>query len=318
MKTHRISLLLSLFLLFCLPAGAFALELFSSSKIPRHTLKVDGLERSYFVYRPHGHQRKAELPLVIVLHGGGPADGEKAAKNFGFNELARRHGFIAVYPNGVDSYWRDGRGYTHRGDNDAAVDDVAFLSALIDHFVLHQGADPRRVYVTGTSNGGMMTLRLGCEIAPKLAAIAPVISSIPKNIYHDCRPETDLPVLIMNGTEDPLMPWDGGHVRFFRKKMGEVVSTRETVMFWIKHNRCNPRGKTIRLPDRDRNDQSTVEVSRFSNGRTGVDVVLYKIVGGGHNLPGSDARERKRVTGRKNNDINGAREIWKFFQDYSR
>jgi polyhydroxybutyrate depolymerase len=304
--------------LFSLSAAAGPRDWRQSSKLPLHTIEVDGMERSYFVHFPPGYKGKEKLPLVIALHGGGKGDGEKVAKNYGFNAKDQRHRFIAVYPNGVDAYWRDGRGYTHRGDSDATVDDVAFISALIDHFIHTKGADPKRVYVTGVSNGGMMTLRLGCEIAPKLAAIAPVISSIPKNIFEQCEPGASLPVLIMNGTEDPLMPWEGGHVHLFRKKMGEVVSTNETVKFWVKHNQCGPRAKTTQLPDRDRRDQSTVEVSRFSNRRTGVEVVLYKIIGGGHNLPGSDTPERPRLTGNKNNDIDGAQEILRFFQAHSR
>jgi polyhydroxybutyrate depolymerase len=317
MNKHRNLSVLFLMVLFYLPATGVARDWGPSPKLTQHSIKVAGLERSYFVYSPPGHKNKRKLPLVIILHGGGKADGEKIANTSGFTELARRNGFIAVYPNGIDEYWRDGRGYTHRGEIDSSVDDVAFISALIDHFVRKQGADPKRVYVTGTSNGGMMTLRLGCEITSKLTAIAPVISNIPKNIYGSCKPDGTLPVLVMNGTQDPLMPWEGGHVRFFRKQMGEVVSTKDTVKFWVTHNGCDPRAKLTTIPDRDKRDHSTVEVLRFSNKRNGVDVVLYKIVGGGHTLPGSDVRERPRITGRKNNDIDGASVIWEFFDGYS-
>jgi polyhydroxybutyrate depolymerase len=247
MNTHRYLAVLYFLALFSLPATIWARDWQPSSKLPLHTLKVDGLERSFLVYVPPGYKGKEKLPLVIALHGGGKGDGEKAAKNYDFSALARRQRFITVYPNGIDAYWRDGRGYTHRGESGESVDDVAFISALIDHFVQNKGADPKRVYVTGISNGGMMTLRLGCEIAPKLAAIAPVIANTPKNIYGHCQPGASLPVLIMNGTEDPLMPWDGGHVHLFRKKMGEVVSTDETLRFWVSHNQCGPRAKTTRF-----------------------------------------------------------------------
>jgi polyhydroxybutyrate depolymerase len=314
----RISHVLSLVVLLCLPAVVYAKDWSQRPAPPLHSIDHNGLKRSYHLYLPPAYKVNKKLPLVVMLHGGGRGDGAKSAKYLGFTTLAKQKGFIVAYPNGVDSYWRDGRGYTHRGNSDASVDDVGFISALIDHLIENNKADPARVYVTGVSNGGMMTLRLGCALAPKLAAIAPVIANIPKNIIGGCRPEVPLSVLLMNGTEDPLVPWGGGYVHFFHKDMGQVVSTEKTIDFWVEHDRCNPKGHTVKLPDRDKSDHSTVEVTRYKNTKDHVEVVLYKIVGGGHNLPGSDTRERLRITGRKNNDINGAKEIWDFFQKYTR
>ena len=145
-------------------------------------IDVDGVERSYYLHLPPAYKSSLKLPLVLVLHGGGKGDGLTPAKHLGFTSLADSNNFIVVYPNGIDGYWRDGRGYTHRGKRDTSVDDVGFISKLIDHLVRENKTDPKRVYVTGISNGGMMTLRPGCELSSKLAAIAPIAASIPKNI----------------------------------------------------------------------------------------------------------------------------------------
>jgi len=95
--------------------------------------------------------------------------------------------------------------------------------------VADYAVDAERIYVTGLSNGGMKMLRLGCELDEKIAAIAPVIASMPKNISATCAPAGPLPVLFMNGTYDPIVPWNGGDVRVFRKSLGAVLSTQATV-----------------------------------------------------------------------------------------
>lgn len=291
----------------------------SPESLELNAIVVDGMRRTYYIHFPPAYESSSQLPLVLVLHGGGKGNGLTAAKYLGFTSLADNQGFVVVYPNGVNNYWRDGRGYTHRGVSDTTVDDVGFISQLIDHLVREHHFDPKRVYVTGMSNGGMMTLRLGCELSAKLAAIAPVVANIPKNIINSCRPKHLLPVLVMNGTDDPLVPYNGGYVHFFRKKMGEVVSTDETVSFWAKHNGCNSYPNTKKLPDRNRRDHSWVEVTTYTNPNNECEVTLYAIQGGGHTMPKrSNMPDRSRLLGHKNKDINGAKEIWKFFKRHVR
>jgi polyhydroxybutyrate depolymerase len=164
----------------------------------------------------------------------------------------------------------------------------------------------------------MMTLRLGCEISSKLAAIAPVIANMPSNIIGTCQPDAPLAVLLMNGTDDPLVPYHGGYVHFFRKQMGEVVSTDATIAFWVRHNQCDPVPTVRDLPDLDTGDHSKVTVTAYADPNGKTEVVLYTVLGGGHTLPGSNIPNRPRVLGQKNNDIDGAKVIWQFFRKYSR
>ena len=283
------------------------------------TLQFDGLERSYYLHLPPSYNATSRLPVIFVLHGGGRADGDEVAGRTGYNNIADREGFIVVYPNGVNAQWNDGRGKTFRSARDNTdIDDVDFIAGLIDRMILDYRGDASRIYVTGLSNGGMMTLRLGCEISGKLAAIAPVIANIPANIIGTCKPELPLPVLLMNGTADPLVPWDGGSVGFFGKTMGEVVSTADTVAFWTEHNQCSPVPKVELLPDRDGKDGSSVKVSTFDNCLNSSEVILYTIIGGGHSFPGGNIPDRPLLLGRKNNDINAAEVIWDFFKAHKR
>jgi len=125
------------------------------------------------------------LPLVIVLHGGG-GTGEDQVKltEGGLNTLADKEGFIVVYPDGFDKHWNDGRsgeetGYRTQEEN---IDDVGFISSLISYFIKELNIDPKRVYVTGMSNGAMMSYRLACELTEKIAAVAPVAGNMPQNL----------------------------------------------------------------------------------------------------------------------------------------
>ena len=291
----------------------------ASAKQPQllyQELNHNGLNRSYYLHLPPQNKSKNRLPVMLVLHGGSKANGDETAKQTGYNNLADKYGFIVAYPNGVDSQWNDGRGGTYRNTNNNKIDDVGFISTLINKLVHTYNGDARRIYITGVSNGGMMTLRLGCELSTKLAAIAPVIANIPQNIINRCKPKSPLPVLLMNGTKDPIVPWEGGNVHFFKRKMGKVVSTAQTIDFWVKHNRCNPNPNIESVPDRVRRDGSTVTISRYRNNSKSCDVVLYTIHGGGHAFPGSHTRELRLLTGRKNKDINGPAIIWGFFKHH--
>ena len=122
------------------------------------TIEHDNLERSFYLHLPLNFNDDNTYPLVMVLHGGGKGDGDDISKHLGMNKIADKENFIVVYPNGIDAQWNDGRGKTFKRNNsNEDVDDVGFLSSLIDHFIANYKIDPKRVYVTGASNGGMMS-----------------------------------------------------------------------------------------------------------------------------------------------------------------
>ncbi len=286
------------------------------SALERRSFTLQGRERTYFVHFPPNRSAIEAKPVVFVLHGGGGADAQEMAKRTGMNAIADREGFIAVYPYGVDGQWNDGRGKTFRRAKDnTGVDDVGFISAIIDELIASVKADPRRIYVVGLSNGGMMTYRLGIELGDRLAAIAAIIANLPANLAGRT-PVRPLPVLIMNGTADPMMPWDGGPVRVLGREYGEVLSTAETVRYWLRAAGLPEIPAKKRLEDKVASDQSTVEMEIYRAPGRSLEVLLYRIVGGGHNLPGGETPDRPRLLGPKNMDINAMEEVWAFFKQH--
>jgi polyhydroxybutyrate depolymerase len=276
----------------------------------KENISIDKMQRTYYLHLPSNYEKKKSLPLIFFLHGGGQ-NIKRMARHSLLNTLSDKYGFIVVYPLGVDKHWKDGRGVTYGGKSKKEVNDVKFVSQLIDTLVKTHKVDKTKVYASGLSNGGMMTLRLGCDISHKLAAIAPVIANIPKNIIGSCKPKSPLSVLLMNGTVDPILPWDGGEVKFFRKRMGEVVSTNKTINLWVKHNQCKKIPKTKELKNISYVDKSRVKVSTYEQCKNHTSVKLYAIIGGGHTLPSRKGKMR-RITGPTNKDIEGIKVIVDF------
>lgn len=296
------------------PAFASASGAAIKDELLQQTITVAGTERTYYVHYPRNQQPATPRALVFVLHGGGGADAETMASRTGMSAIADREGFVVVYPAGVDGQWNDGRGKTFRRAKDNSdVDDVGFISTVIDRFVQSGVADGRRVYAMGMSNGGMMTHRLGIELGDKLAAIAAVIANLPANLQQE-PPQRPLPVLIMNGTKDPMMPWSGGAVHVLGRDYGEVLSTEATLRYWLSAAKLQSTPVMAQLEDRAPRDGCRAEEVSYRQEGRAEEVVLYRMVGGGHNLPGGNTPDRPRLLGPKCLDINGAEVIWSFFK----
>lgn len=281
------------------------------------TVASGPLRRVYFVHRPAA--AGAGAPLLFVLHGG-EGTAPRRAFQTGFNAIADREGFVVVYPQGVDYGWQDGRpadvrkGRTEQG---AAVDDVAFFRAMIDDFTRRGEADPKRIYVVGGSNGGMMTQRLACEAADLIAAVVAVVASLPAQIAPACRPGRPLPILMMNGTADPLMPFAGGQVAGNR---GAVMPVMETVEFWRRSNGCSDAPERSDMPDRDPADGIKTEIFAWRSCRSGSEVVFFRMNGAGHGLPGrsrNKAAMSEELGGRSSNDFDSSEEAWTFVRRFS-
>lgn len=247
------------------------------------------------------------VPLVLVLHGGG-GRAISTQRWTGFNDVADEHGFIVVYPNGVNHHWNDGRVDTVL-DNEH-IDDNSFLSQLIDHIAAEYSVDIGRVFVTGASNGGMMSLRVACEMSDKVAGIALLIANLPAET--DCDTARPIPVLIMNGTADPLVPFEGGDVGIpDGRSRGVVLSSHETVEFWREVNGCAGNPEPEPLPDKDPDDGSTITLYQYTD--CDAPLSYYEMEGGGHGWPGMAQYLPKRIIGPVNQDINASEVVWEFF-----
>jgi polyhydroxybutyrate depolymerase len=281
-------------------------------------IAVDGLERRFFAVLPDGMAAR-RLPTVIVLHGA-LMDGRWMQKTLGIDPIARKAGVLAVYPDASGRIWNDGRQVQRpfwRRDRGSA-DDVAFLTQLARRLVQDGLADPRRLYLLGVSNGGMLAFRMACEAAGPFAAVSAVIANMPVDVAATCRPAKPVPMLVINATNDPVMPWDGGALGR-RGRQGAVISTADTVDFWRRNNGCPARGERRPLPDSDAADGSTVEAEQYAPCRSGATVALVTVEGGGHIPPGADVGERPLITamlGKGNRDVSAAELSWKFFRQF--
>ena len=275
------------------------------------TIPHDGLERSYVTLVPTSYEDGERAPLVLALHGGG-GDGERMCKlKGGVQELAEEGGFIVVCPDGVENHWNDGRELEKWRAHAEDIDDVGFLLSLIDIISDDYSIDPDRIFVTGMSNGGKMSLRLACEAADTFAAAAPVIASLPADL--DCHPSEPISILVMNGMEDPLVPWEGGQVHFYRQELGEALSTPDTLAFWVSENGCDPTPVSEWLPDIDPEDKTRIKKEVYSECDAQTSVVLFSVEGGGHTWPGGSQYVPAMLIGRVSNDLHTGEEIWKFF-----
>ncbi len=301
-----------------------------SGKAPRgtlatRTLVVDGVSRRYALYVPAA-EKPAPYALVLELHGGGVTIEDMTGES-GYKTpyklwmpLADSEGVVVVYPEGLPGAygkptWNDCRG-------DATVssqaDDVRFIGVLLDHLLATYPIDPRRVYVSGTSNGGLMALRLAVAMPTRLAAVAAVAAAMPAR--SECPPPTrPLSVLFMNGTRDMHLPYAGGTVSSPPKpSFGTVQSTAASVALWVQVDGASPQPTVDRFPDRDPHDGSTVVRYTYAHGREGTEVVLYRIEGGGHAAPSIAQRYSRlfeRRFGRQNHDIEMVQAVWQFFRD---
>jgi polyhydroxybutyrate depolymerase len=294
----------------------FALQ---AEAVAGERMEFGGVTRTYAAIVPE--QKPA--PLVIVLHGN-TQQGADMETRTSWPDVARRERLAAVFPDGLNRGWADLRAKKERIGRlpPEGTDDIAFLSALIEKLIADGVADAKRIYVTGLSNGAAMSMSMLCARADIFAAAAAVIMNLTDGLASSCRPARPVPILFMNGTEDPLVPFNGGKGTAWYAADG-FWSTPRTVQFWRDTNGCEPRdASSTNIPDRDPSDGSTVTLisSACPPGR---DVLLYRVNGGGHRFPGRapDARMRRLADGSfgpQNHDIDGPEVIWEFFKRFER
>lgn len=249
------------------------------------SITIGGVARQYRLHIPASYQQAAPIPLVINLHGYS-SNAQQQEQVSQMSALADQAGFIAIYPEGLGEpqSWKFGSG----ADGQA---DVAFIRGLIVHLEQEYRADPKRIYVTGISNGAEMSYRLACELGDTIAAFAPVAGGYPA--LGNCRPLQPIPVVAFHGTDDQLLPYAG--------KPPLLLPVRDWAAGWAARNGCSGQPTVIL-------QQGDVTGERWAGCHDGADVELYTIAGKGHSWPGSAMPAR--ITTR---DIDATGVIWKFF-----
>ncbi|MEU0497550.1 PHB depolymerase family esterase [Mycobacterium sp. NPDC006124] len=241
----------------------------------RGEMSFGGLQRTYLVHAPAGVAQPAGL--VINLHGAG-MDGAGQAASTNYGAAADALGFVVAYPDGIDQSWADGRGAST--PDRQRVDDVGFLTALVDRLVRDYGIPPGRVFATGMSAGGFMANRLACDRADVIAAVAPVSGTLGSGVA--CNPARPVSVLAFHGTADPVVPFAGGPM-VGRGGPSDIVAAPALSARWREIDRCSAAPVEDLLPS----SGDGTSVRRFSavGCADGTDVVLLQIDGGGHTWP---------------------------------
>lgn len=277
------------------------------------SIEVDGRLRSYYQHVPPSLPKDKPAALVIVFHGGG-GEGQSTARLTKFNQLADKENFIAVYPNGVGNNWNDGReDFAASQAHKENVDDVAFINSMIDAIAKDYKIDGKRIYATGISNGGIFSHYLGANLSKRIAAIAPVVGGIADPFYKSFKPVEPVSVLIIQGTSDPLVPYDGGAIARTR---GKIIGTDEAVKLWLKNNGGKEVPTTKGSFDNDKSDNCAVDKFVWTGDKNKTEVVLYKLIGGGHTWAGSSQYLPRAIVGDVCREINATEIIWEFFKQH--
>jgi polyhydroxybutyrate depolymerase len=296
-------------------AGAQQADEGAEVGVERRTLTVDGHERVFHIYRPSDGPT-GPYPVVIALHGGGGQ--ALGMRRVGFEPVADREGFVVVYPQGYNRGWNDGRlgkRIVSRADD---ADDVAFVRRMIDTLVEEAIADPARIYSTGPSNGGIMSYRIACDLADRVAAVAPVIGNMPAARAELCTPARPVPIFVINGTKDPLVHWEGGGIgREPAASGGYLISVEQSVALWRQLNGCSDAHTERMLPDTSTEDGTRTKEFVWSECADGAEIKLFRVEEGGHiwhGLERSPDLVRIERVGRPSLDFSGAEKIWAFFE----
>jgi len=242
-------------------------------------LRIGGRKRSFAVRLPRSAD--GPIPLVLVLHGNSPDSGGWTMREWTtFDQQADARGFAVAYPDGWGGCWADGRGVTTA--DEAGVDDVAFLRAIIDWSAERHGTFSDRAVVAGVSNGAFMAHRMGLEASDRVAVLAAVAGGLPASL-RDVLPAHAVSAMLIHGTADAISPIAGGYSRHRGpggELRGRTLSLDETAEFWRTVDKCPPGPADTRATEFS--SRATTE-----GGVGGARVVTWTVFGGGHTWPGS-------------------------------
>ncbi len=277
------------------------ITLFSFSQMTSYNYNFDGLNREFNLFIPSNYDANAEpLPVVFFLHGLG---GDMT--NFsGLTYKAEQENYIMVVPQAISDQlagttWHSGAGNSLYYPN-SGVDDVGFISSMIDSISTWYNVDQNKIYSTGFSMGGFMTNRLACELTDRFAAIASVSGTMGNEILNTCNPDNAIPMLHIHSTEDQVVSFDNNT---FGSNAFPLID------FWINNNNCNLTADTVDMSNIS-NDGFTTFKYTYSGGDLNSEVILYQLGGPLHN--------QSWYTVQSGNDFDAVEVIWDFFEKHTK
>ncbi|MHB8055300.1 MAG: CE1 family esterase [Candidatus Aminicenantales bacterium] len=282
---------------------ACSLVLPGQEKAARKTIRVGAIQRTYLIHTPARREAGKPGPLVLAFHGY-TDNAEFHEQQTHFNRVADRYGFTVVYGEGTDGAWHLPGFKAKPGQTPITPEeDVAYVRAIIDLLLAEKVADPAAIYSTGYSNGGYFSLYLASVLNDRIAAIAPVSGGISYYLKGDYKLPRPVPVLMIHGTEDKLVPYAG--------RPNDLMPAEECAAFLARINGAAAQATRTALPDVDPNDGTTSTLIEYAGP---VPVQLIRIEGGGHEWPNFLPHPQDREwLGHMSRDFDASELIWKFF-----
>lgn len=266
-----------------------------------NTLLHDGETREYTVYIPSSYDGNTTVPLLFNFHGGG-GDIASQIAIADMRPIADTAKFILVYPQALPDP-NDGGSTNWLHKEPTTVDDIFFVEAMIDTIISQYEINEGRVYACGYSLGGEFTYELACRLSSRIAAVGVVARTMGTGTFNNCSPTHPTGIITILGTEDWISPYDGlfwGGIQYY-------LSADEVHNYWSSYNNTSSQPIVTQLPNLNQSDGSTVEHYWWGNGDQCVSVEHLKVIGGGHDWPGTFG----------NMDIDASSEIWNFVSKYN-
>jgi len=269
----------------------------TQSQLIHDSLLIDGHYRVFHFSNPQ--MSKTGGSLVFVLHGSGGKGEDMLRRAAKLEEQSHSENLLLVYPDGYKKYWNECRKASNAAANLENIDENSFFSGMISYFAKNYHINTQQVFAVGTSGGGHMAYKLALTMPHNFRAITAIIANLPDSANMDCaEARVPVPVMIINGTADPVNPYNGGEVVIPGAILGTVRSTENTFHYWSKLDGYWGEPVKELLPDTDPADGKTIERYTYS-AKGKPEVVLLKVIGGKHDYP---------------NDIDVHVEAWAFFK----
>ncbi|MEP7141933.1 MAG: poly(3-hydroxybutyrate) depolymerase [Ferruginibacter sp.] len=269
----------------------------SKSQLISDSILVDGHYRKFHFNKPPPENTDASL--IFILHGSG-GTGEQIMKDAAkLESISGKENVLLVYPDGYKNFWNECRKAATSAANLENINENKFFHLMIGYFKLNYHINSKHVFTAGFSGGGHMAYKLALTMPREFKAITAIVANLPDSSNMDCTASDEpVSVMIINGTNDPINPYQGGEVKITAAYLGNVRSTEQTFKYWATLDGFNGEPVIEYLPDTDPTDGKTIMRYSYKK-KSGPEVVLLEVIGGKHDYP---------------NDINVYIEAWEFFK----
>ncbi|MEO5890837.1 MAG: poly(3-hydroxybutyrate) depolymerase [Ferruginibacter sp.] len=269
----------------------------AKSQLLSDSVLVDGHYRKFHFNKPLPASKDAAL--VFILHGSGGTGKQMMKEAIRLENLSASENILLVYPDGYKNFWNECRKAASSAANIENIDENKFFNLMIGYFKNNYHINSGHVFAAGLSGGGHMAYKLGLTMPGQFKAITAIVANLPDSSNMDCTASNrPISVMIINGTNDPVNPYQGGEVRITSAYLGTVRSTDQTFKYWASLAGFNGEPEIENLPDTDPSDGKTIVQFSYKKKR-GPEIVLLEVIGGKHDYP---------------NDISTYEYAWAFFK----